>query len=60
MLLKIDYDLLAKMHINQLENYLKVRGLKISGSKNELVLRVFPAHGQYKNPHVTSQANVCN
>ena len=48
------------MHINQLENYLKVRGLKISGSKNELVPRVFPAHGQYKNPHVTSQANVCN
>ena len=46
------------MHINQLENYLKVCGLKISGNKNELVARVFSAHGQCKNSHVTSQANV--
>ena len=42
-LLKIDYDLVAKMHVNELKNYLKVRGLKISGNKNELVARVFSA-----------------
>ena len=39
----MDYDLVAKMHVNELKNYLKVRGLKISGSKNELVVRVFSA-----------------
>ena len=42
-LLKIDYDLVAKMHVNELKNYLKVRGLKISGNKNELIARVFSA-----------------
>ena len=40
-LLKMDYDLVAKMHVNELKNYLKVRGLKISGNRNELVDRVF-------------------
>ena len=39
----MDYDLVAKMHVNQLKNYLNVRGLKISGNKNELVARVFSA-----------------
>ena len=39
----MDYDLVAKMHVNELKNYLKVRRLKISGSKNELVARVFSA-----------------
>ena len=37
------YDLVAKMHVNELKNYLKVRGLKISSNKNELVARVFSA-----------------
>ena len=41
----MDHDLAAKMHINELKNYLKVRGLKISGNKNELVARVFSAMG---------------
>ena len=31
------------MHVNELKNHLKVRGLKISGNKNELVARVFSA-----------------
>ena len=31
------YDLVAKMHVNELKHYLKVPGLKISGNKNELV-----------------------
>ena len=39
----MDYDLVAKMHVNELKNYLNVRGLKISGNKNELVARVFSA-----------------
>ena len=39
----MDCDLVAKMHVNELKNYLKVRRLKISGSNNELVARVFSA-----------------
>ena len=39
----MDYDLVAKMHENDLKNYLKVRGLKVSRNKNELVARVFSA-----------------
>ena len=31
------------MHVNELKNYLKVRGLKILGNKNELVARAFSA-----------------
>ena len=34
-LLKRDYELVAKMHVNQLKNYLKVCGLKISGNKSD-------------------------
>ena len=29
------------MHVNELKNYLEVRGLKISDTKNELLARVF-------------------
>ena len=32
----MDYNL-AKMHVNELKNYLKVCKLEISGNKNELV-----------------------
>ena len=41
--LKMDYyDLVAKMHVNELmKHYLKVLGLKISGNKNELVARFY-------------------
>ena len=42
-LLKRDCDLVNKMHVNQLKNYQNVRGLKISGNKNQLVARVFSA-----------------
>ena len=35
------YDLVAKMHVNELKHYLKVPGLKISGNKNELVARFY-------------------
>ena len=39
----MDYRLVAKIHVNELKNYLKVRGLKMSGNKNELVAGVFSA-----------------
>ena len=39
----MDYDLVAKMDVNELKNYPKVRGLKISSHKNELVARFFCA-----------------
>ena len=39
----MDYDLVAKIHLNELKNYLKIRGLKTSGNKKELVARVFSA-----------------
>ena len=35
------YDLVAKMQVNELKYYLKLPGLKISGSKNELVARFY-------------------
>ena len=31
------------MYVNELNNYLKVRGLKITSNKNELFARVFSA-----------------
>ena len=39
----MDYRLVAKIHLNELKIYLKVRGLKMSGNKNELVAGVFSA-----------------
>ena len=39
----MDYDLVAKMQVNELKICLKVCGLKISGNKNELVAGVFSA-----------------
>ena len=38
----MDYNL-AKMHVNELKNYLKVCKLEISGNKNELVSCFFSA-----------------
>lgn len=37
----MDHDLVAKTHINDLKNCLKVCGLKIFDNKNEIVARVF-------------------
>ena len=39
----MDYDLIAKLKVEELKNYLRLRGLKLNGSKNELVARVFAA-----------------
>ena len=39
----MDYELLEKMKVEELKNYLKIRGLKVTGTKKELVTRVFAA-----------------
>ena len=39
----MDYELLKKMKVEELKNYLKIRGLKVHGTKKELVGRVFAA-----------------
>ena len=40
----MDYELLEKMKVEELKNYLKLRGLKVTGiKKKELIARVFAA-----------------
>ena len=39
----MDYELLEKMKVEELKNYLKIRGLKVTGIKKELIARVFAA-----------------
>ena len=39
----MDYELLEKMKIKELKNYFKIRGLKVTRTKRELVPWVFAA-----------------
>ena len=39
----MDYDLISKMSLEELKNYVRIRGSKVNGRKNELVARVFAA-----------------
>ena len=39
----MDYDLISSMKVEELKYFLKLRGLKVSGRKVELVARVFAA-----------------
>ena len=39
----MDFETISKMKVNELKDFLKVRGLKVSGKKCELVSRVFIA-----------------
>ena len=39
----MDYDLIFKMSLEEPKNYLRISGLKVNGSKNVLVTRVFAA-----------------
>ena len=39
----MDYDLISKVSLEELKNYLRIRGLKVNGRKNKLVARVFAA-----------------
>ena len=44
----MDYDLISKMSLEELKNYLRIRGLKVNGRKNELVTRVFASENGVK------------
>ena len=35
----MDYELLEKMKVEELKNHLKIRGVKVTGPKKELVAR---------------------
>ena len=37
----MDYELLENMKVEELKNYLKIGGLKVTGTKKELVAQVF-------------------
>ena len=37
----MDYELLECLKVEELKNYLKISGLKVTGTKKELVVRVF-------------------
>ena len=37
----MDYDLISKMSLEELNNHFRIRGLKVSGQKKELLARVF-------------------
>ena len=39
----MDYELLDKIKVKELKSYLKIRGLKVKGTKKELIARVFDA-----------------
>ena len=39
----MDFDLISKMKAEELKTFLRLRGLKVSGKKEELVARVFAA-----------------
>ena len=37
----MDYHLISKISLQELKNYLRIRGLKVNGRKNELVATLF-------------------
>ena len=39
----MDYDMISRMNVDELKKYLRLRALKVSGRKEELVARVFAA-----------------
>ncbi|XP_057290858.1 uncharacterized protein LOC130613546 [Hydractinia symbiolongicarpus] len=51
----MDYDLISKMSVEELKNYLRVRNLRISGRKEELIARVFSAAENFVQPVKTAQ-----
>ena len=46
----IDYDLISKTKLEELKNYLRTRGLKFNGRKNEILARVFAASENIVKP----------
>ena len=51
-LASMDIDMLSKIKVEELKTFLRLRGLKVSGKKQELVARVFIAieHGKEVRP----------
>ena len=39
----MDFDLISRMNVEELKKYLRLRALRVSGRKEELVARVFSA-----------------
>ena len=37
----MDYEIIEKLNMEEIKNYLKICGLKVTGRKKELVARVF-------------------
>ena len=50
----MDFDMISKMKIEDLKNYLRARNLKLSGRKEELVARVFSAVENLVQPVMTA------
>ena len=46
--------MVSNMNVEELKNYLKLRGLKVTGRKNELVARVFVAIENNVMPNKTT------
>ena len=50
----MDYEMISKLKIDELTNYLRLRDLKVSGTKDELVATVFVAVGNNVQPVLTA------
>ena len=50
----MDYDLISKMSLEELKNYLRIRGLKVNGRNFELVARLFAASENNVKPIKTA------
>ena len=50
----MEFDMINEMEVDELKKYLRLRGLKISGRKAELVARVFAAHENNVQPVKTA------
>ena len=51
----MEYDLIDKMKCDELKQYLRLRGLKVTGRKQELVARVFSASENNVKPIKTAE-----
>ena len=50
----MDYEKIERLNIEELKNYVKCNGLKVSGRKKELVARAFAAFGNDVKPVKTA------
>ena len=51
----MDYDLVSKMRVEELKNFLRQRGFRITGRKEELVARVFAAAENNVQPVINAE-----